>query len=70
MAGTDIPIHGRVMAFADVYDALVSERPYKKAFTAEEAVKIIMDGAGTQFDPTIANVFWKIKDLYAAVESD
>ena len=57
IGGTDIPIQGRIMAFADVYDALVSERPYKKAFTHEEAVNIIMESAGTQFDPNFAEVF-------------
>ena len=62
-AGTDIPIQGRVMAFADVYDALVSERPYKKGFTHEEAVKIIMEGAGIQFDPDIAKLFLEIQEV-------
>ncbi|MDR2629290.1 MAG: two-component system response regulator, partial [Spirochaetaceae bacterium] len=45
------------MALADVYDALVSERPYKKAFSHTEAVKIIQDGKGTQFDPVLTDVF-------------
>ncbi|MCL2055265.1 MAG: response regulator [Oscillospiraceae bacterium] len=60
LEGTDIPLHGRIMAVIDVYDALVSERPYKKAFTHEEAVEIIKDGAGKHFDPLIAEVFIKI----------
>ena len=60
---TDIPLHGRIMAVVDVYDALTSERPYKKALTDEEAVRIIMDGAGKHFDPNIAKVFYEIKDL-------
>ena len=55
--GESIPLQGRVMAFVDVYDALVSERPYKKPFTHEEAMGIIMENAGTQFDPAIAEVF-------------
>jgi putative two-component system response regulator len=45
------------MALADVYDALVSERPYKKAFTHAEAVQIIRDGKGTQFDPALTDIF-------------
>ena len=53
----EIPLQGRVMAIVDVYDALVSERPYKRAFTAEEAVHIIMTGAGKRFDPAIVEVF-------------
>jgi len=47
-----------------VYDALVSERPYKNAFTDEEAVNIIMENAGTHYDPKIAEVFFEVKDLF------
>jgi putative two-component system response regulator len=68
LAGADIPLLGRIMAVVDVYDALVSERPYKKAFTHEEAVKIITDGSGTQFDPEIADLFFKTKDMFEAVK--
>ena len=57
LAGTDIPLHGRIMAVIDVYDALVSERPYKKAFTHEKALEIITEDAGRHFDPSIAEVF-------------
>jgi putative two-component system response regulator len=67
LSGKSIPIQGRIMAFADVYDALVSVRPYKKLFTHEEAVKIIMDGAGTQFDPEIADIFSIVSDSYKRV---
>ena len=67
LAGADIPLQGRVMALADVYDALVSERPYKKPFTHEEAVKLIMDSAGSQFDPDIAEVFYDVRDGIEAV---
>jgi putative two-component system response regulator len=45
-----------------VYDALTSERPYKKAFSNDEAIQIIMDDAGKHFDPKIAKVFFDIKD--------
>ena len=64
---TDIPFQGRVMAIADVYDALVSERPYKQPFSPEKAVEIIMENAGTQFDPLIADVFYKVRDKFEAV---
>jgi putative two-component system response regulator len=57
LAGEDIPLQGRVMALADVYDALVSERPYKKAFSHREAVKIIDEGKGTMFDPGLTEIF-------------
>ena len=70
MAGTDIPLQGRIMAFADVYDALVSIRPYKKPFTAEEAENMIMENAGTQFDPHIADVFFSAREQFAAVKID
>jgi putative two-component system response regulator len=70
IAGADIPLHGRIMAIADVYDALVSERPYKKAFTAPETVRIIMESAGTQFDPDIANVFFEVRDKFFEVSLD
>jgi len=59
---TEIPIHGRIMAVIDVYDALISERPYKTPFSSDEAFKIIMDGAGEQFDPLIVDVFLEIKE--------
>jgi len=65
LRGADIPLEGRLMALADVYDALVSVRPYKKAFTSEEACKIIEDGAGSHFDPVLIDVFRKVKfNLY------
>jgi len=57
LAGTDIPLEGRLMAIVDVYDALISERPYKKAFAPEEALQIIRNSSGTQFDPSLVNVF-------------
>jgi putative two-component system response regulator len=69
LAGEDIPLQGRVMAFADVYDALVSERPYKKPFAPEEAVRIIMEGSGTQFDPSIADVFNEVREHFRAVHA-
>jgi putative two-component system response regulator len=62
LGGLDIPLEGRIMAIADVYDALVSERPYKKAFTHEQAVKIIKEGRGTHFDPTIIDAFLSVAD--------
>jgi response regulator RpfG family c-di-GMP phosphodiesterase len=57
LRGYNIPLQGRIMAIADVYDALISERPYKKAFSREEAAKIIIDGKGKQFDPVLIDLF-------------
>ena len=67
LKGTEIPLQGRIMAIVDVYDALVSERPYKKAFSEEEAISIIMANAGKHFDPVIANVFYELRDQLHAV---
>ena len=53
----DIPLEARIMALADVYDALISDRVYKKAYSKEEAMRIIEEGSGTQFDPTLASLF-------------
>ena len=57
MKGEHIPLQGRLMAIVDVYDALVSERPYKKPFSPEKAIEHIKKGRGTHFDPIIADVF-------------
>ena len=57
LAGEDIPLSARVMAVADVFDALVSRRSYKDPFPFEKAMEIIKEGAGTQFDPEIARIF-------------
>ena len=64
----NIPLQGRIMAFVDVYDALVSERPYKKPFSHDEAIRIIMEGAGGQFDPVIADVFYDARDQFKTVK--
>lgn len=57
LKGMDIPLSARIVAVADVYDALVSERPYKRAYPHEKAVKIISDQAGTYFDPVVVTAF-------------
>ncbi|MCR5674869.1 MAG: HD domain-containing protein [Lachnospiraceae bacterium] len=56
-AGEEIPLSARVMAVADVFDALVSKRSYKEPFPFEKAMDIIREGAGSQFDPQIAMLF-------------
>jgi diguanylate cyclase (GGDEF)-like protein/PAS domain S-box-containing protein len=56
----EIPVGARIIALADVYQALTSDRPYRKAYTKSKAMKIIEDGSGTQFDPQIVSVFMKI----------
>lgn len=68
LKGKDIPLQGRIMAIADVYDALISERPYKPAFTHEKAVKIITNDSGKKFDPAIADVFTSIHEKFRKVQ--
>ena len=60
ISGEDIPLQARILAIVDVFDALTSARPYKEAFSFEEAVKIIQDGSGTHFDPLITKLFLSI----------
>lgn len=57
LAGMEIPLSARIMAIADVYDALTSERCYKPPYTKEAALDIMRDGYGTQFDPTLLDIF-------------
>ncbi|MDR2730519.1 MAG: response regulator [Treponema sp.] len=70
LKGTDIPLHGRILAVVDAYDALVSKRPYKEALTSEEAVKIISTNAGKQFDPKIVEVFLEVQDRFKKVRDE
>ena len=62
LAGEQIPLSARVMAVADVFDALVSVRSYKKPFSFEQACDIIRKDAGTHFDPHVANAFLEVKE--------
>lgn len=57
LSGEAIPLAGRIAALADVFDALTSVRPYKKAWTVEDAVDLIKESSGTQFDPHLVKVF-------------
>lgn len=62
LAGEDIPLSARIMAVADVFDALVSKRCYKEAMPMEEAFDEIERSAGTHFDPRLAEVFLDLRD--------
>lgn len=57
LIGEAIPIEGRIVAVVDVFDALTSERPYKEAWSPEEARQAIVDGSGAQFDPVVVDAF-------------
>lgn len=61
LRGRHIPLEARIMAVADVFDALVSKRVYKDAFSIDESFKIIEEGSGTHFDPEIVRVFLAIR---------
>ncbi len=56
-AAEEIPISGRIVAVADVYDSLTHQRPYKRAFERDEALELIREGRGEQFDPTVVDAF-------------
>jgi putative two-component system response regulator len=67
LTGTQIPLAARLAALSDVYDALVCARVYKSALSYEEAVKIITDGRGTQFDPVLTDAVIQIQDRFKAI---
>ncbi|MCL1790539.1 MAG: response regulator [Peptococcaceae bacterium] len=67
LKGTEIPLLGRIMAVVDVYDALVSDRPYKSAYPHEVAVEIIIEGKGTHFDPELVELFLSIEDKFKEI---
>ena len=58
LSGEDIPLFGRIVAVADVFDALTSERPYKKAWSIEDACQFLKDGSGKHFDPSCVDAFF------------
>ena len=68
LKGEEIPLSARIMAIADVYDALRSERSYKEAYSKEEARRIIAEQSGTQFDPELVEVFLESLEEIEAVE--
>ena len=67
LEGKNIPLSGRLMAIADVYDALISDRVYKKAMSHEAAANIIRNGRGTHFDPEIVDVFEALEGEFLAI---
>lgn len=65
--GLEIPLCARIMAIADVYDALRAERCYKKGFSHEKSCDIITEGSGTHFDPSLVEIFLKNKDEFERI---
>ncbi len=67
LAGTAIPIPARLMALADVYDALICERAYRAALSHEQAVQVIMEGRGQHFDPDVVDAFLTVSEEFKAL---
>ena len=67
LSGNDIPLSARIMAVADVYDALRSSRHYKEGFSQEKSMAIIEESRGSHFDPDIAEIFLSHIDEIEAV---
>ena len=67
LSGDDIPVSARIMAIADVYDALVSRRVYKEGMPHEQALGIIVEGKGSHFDPDIVDAFLEVADECRAI---
>ena len=65
LEGDEIPIEGRLLAVADTYDAIVSDRPYRRGRTPEVALQEILDNRGTQFDPEIVDAFVEVHEKNA-----
>ncbi|MEO8006514.1 MAG: HD domain-containing phosphohydrolase, partial [Betaproteobacteria bacterium] len=67
LVGEAIPLSARLMALADVYDALISRRVYKPPFPHEKAVAIITEGRGKHFDPMMVDAFLEIQEEFLAI---
>ncbi|NOY71882.1 MAG: hypothetical protein GXP14_05815, partial [Gammaproteobacteria bacterium] len=67
LKGDEIPVSGRLMAISDVYDALISKRVYKTAFSHKKAAGIIHEGKGTHFDPDMVDAFIALEQNFIAI---
>lgn len=70
LKGDDIPLFGRIVAVADVFEAVTSERPYRSPMPVEEAVELVLEGSGTQFDPAVVAAFVAAYDAGAIQTQD
>ena len=68
LSGKDIPLSARIVAVADVFDALSHKRCYKEAWTIEDAFSEILDCSGTQFDPEVVLAFMQVKDRICSIQ--
>jgi putative two-component system response regulator len=62
LEGEAIPLPGRIVAIADVFDALTADRPYKRAWTFEDAVALLRKERGAHFDPDVVDAFLEVQD--------
>lgn len=69
LAGDEIPLYGRIVAVADVFDALTSARPYKRAWSIEEATELLRNGSGKHFDPVCIDAFFSEFDQVLAIKN-
>jgi two-component system response regulator RpfG len=70
LKGTDIPLSARIVAIADVFDALTSERPYKKAWSIDEALRYVHDESGKHFDPQLVTAMLSIRPSLEKIHAD
>lgn len=70
LAGEDIPIEGRIVAVADVFDALSSRRPYKPSFALQKCLQIMEDGRASHFDPRVLDAFFACTDRVVEVQRE
>jgi putative two-component system response regulator len=68
LAGEDIPVCCRIMSVANVYDACITDRIYRKARTHDEAREIITSGSGTEFDPRVVDAFMMVRDAFSSLK--
>jgi len=68
LKGQEIPIASRIVALADVFDALTTKRPYKEPIPVEKSLSMIMEGRGTHFDPDVIDAFFAIQDEILAIK--
>ena len=74
LKGEDIPLYGRIVAIADVFDALTSKRPYKEAWSFEKALNLLIEEKGEHFDPKIVDLFIEniveVQTIYEKFQAD
>jgi putative two-component system response regulator len=69
LAGNDIPLSARIVALADVYDALTSKRIYKEAFSEEMARNAVLQGRGTHFDPDVVDAYLSMEEVFRDIRA-